>query len=113
GDRYIKNLVDGETIDIEKSLSSLLKPIGMKFKKFGTSSYAIFSNNSLNSLKENGLNDSLHKFRGEDFTKESSISKQISIKGQVTSLENGESLPGVNILVKGTSIGTVTDINGY
>src|SRR5690606_15385934 len=38
--------------------------------------------------------------------------KQILIKGQVTSLENGESLPGVNILIKGTSTGTVTDVNG-
>ncbi|MGK7392343.1 MAG: SusC/RagA family TonB-linked outer membrane protein [Candidatus Cyclobacteriaceae bacterium M2_1C_046] len=33
------------------------------------------------------------------------------IKGKVTSFE-GEDLPGVNILIEGTSIGTVTDING-
>ena len=36
---------------------------------------------------------------------------EIEIKGRVTS-ENGESIPGVNVLVKGTAIGTVTDING-
>jgi TonB-linked SusC/RagA family outer membrane protein len=33
------------------------------------------------------------------------------IKGKVTS-ENGQPLPGVNVLVKDTNIGTVTDVNG-
>jgi TonB-linked SusC/RagA family outer membrane protein len=36
----------------------------------------------------------------------------IEIKGKVTSLASGESLPGVNVLVKGSSTGTVTDIEG-
>ncbi|MGB3851487.1 MAG: TonB-dependent receptor [Tunicatimonas sp.] len=35
-----------------------------------------------------------------------------TITGQVTDLSNGETLPGVNILVKGTNLGTVTDIEG-
>lgn len=35
-----------------------------------------------------------------------------SITGQVTDLTNHEALPGVNILVKGTSLGTVTDVEG-
>lgn len=34
------------------------------------------------------------------------------VSGKVTSAEDGSSLPGVNVVVKGTSIGTVTDING-
>ncbi|MEM8568336.1 MAG: carboxypeptidase-like regulatory domain-containing protein [Bacteroidota bacterium] len=34
------------------------------------------------------------------------------IKGQVTSIEDDEPLPGVNIILKGTTIGTVTDIDG-
>ncbi len=34
-----------------------------------------------------------------------------SISGKVTSME-GEALPGVNIIVKGTTAGTVTDVNG-
>lgn len=36
----------------------------------------------------------------------------INISGTVTSQENGELLPGVNILVKGTSTGTITDMDG-
>lgn len=35
------------------------------------------------------------------------------VKGQVTSLEDGTPLPGVNVLVKGTQVGTVTNLDGY
>lgn len=34
------------------------------------------------------------------------------ITGQVVSMENNEGLPGVNIVVKNTSDGTITDLNG-
>ncbi|MEQ9439820.1 MAG: SusC/RagA family TonB-linked outer membrane protein [Cyclobacteriaceae bacterium] len=37
---------------------------------------------------------------------------QSIVSGQVTSSEDGSSLPGVNVIVKGTSSGTVTDIDG-
>jgi TonB-dependent starch-binding outer membrane protein SusC len=36
----------------------------------------------------------------------------ISVRGTVTSSEDRETMPGVNVLVKGTTIGTATDING-
>ncbi len=35
-----------------------------------------------------------------------------TITGQVTDQENGETLPGVNVVVKGTTVGTVTDVDG-
>ena len=35
-----------------------------------------------------------------------------TITGRVVDQENGEGLPGVNVLVKGTSVGTVTDVEG-
>ena len=35
-----------------------------------------------------------------------------TITGKVTDLSSGEELPGVNIVVKGTTVGTVTDIEG-
>src|SRR5690554_3345275 len=37
---------------------------------------------------------------------------QVSIRGTVTSEDNGESLPGVNVLLKNSGIGTVTNMNG-
>ncbi|MCG8309568.1 MAG: SusC/RagA family TonB-linked outer membrane protein [Cytophagales bacterium] len=36
----------------------------------------------------------------------------IRITGKVTSSEDGQGLPGVNVMVKGTSLGTVTDVDG-
>ena len=36
-----------------------------------------------------------------------------SISGTVTSTEDGSTLPGVSVIVKGTTLGTVTNIDGY
>ena len=41
----------------------------------------------------------------------SSISPNV-IRGQITSAEDGSSLPGVNVIIKGRVIGTVTDSHG-
>lgn len=35
-----------------------------------------------------------------------------TVTGKVTSLEDGSGLPGVNVTVKGSTVGTVTDVNG-
>lgn len=42
---------------------------------------------------------------------ESSVNKQVNITGKVVD-SNNNPLPGISILVKGTTIGTVTDIDG-
>ncbi|MEQ9289758.1 MAG: TonB-dependent receptor [Cyclobacteriaceae bacterium] len=36
----------------------------------------------------------------------------VGISGKITSAEDGQGLPGVNVIVKGTSQGTITDIEG-
>lgn len=36
-----------------------------------------------------------------------------TIKGQITDAETKETLPGVNVLIKGTSFGAATDIDGF
>ncbi|WP_020529729.1 TonB-dependent receptor [Flexithrix dorotheae] len=38
--------------------------------------------------------------------------KQVTVSGKVTSQEDGEPLPGVSVLLKGTSTGTTTDFDG-
>ena len=42
----------------------------------------------------------------------STLYAQNTVSGAVTDAESGESLPGVNVVVKGSTIGTVTDIEG-
>jgi hypothetical protein len=36
-----------------------------------------------------------------------------TITGTVTSSDDGSKLPGVNVVVKGTTTGTITNIDGY
>src|SRR5699024_7201085 len=43
---------------------------------------------------------------------ESFAQQQVEISGQVTDASDGSSLPGVNIIVKGTTTGTTTNIDG-
>lgn len=40
------------------------------------------------------------------------LAQEVHVSGNVTTSVDGESLPGVSIVIKGTSIGTVTDIDG-
>jgi len=40
------------------------------------------------------------------------IGQELTITGTVTSAEDGTSLPGVNIIIKGTVIGAITDMDG-
>lgn len=38
--------------------------------------------------------------------------QQITVSGKVTDAETGEALPGVNIVIEGTTMGTISDANG-
>ncbi|MGM0620015.1 MAG: SusC/RagA family TonB-linked outer membrane protein [Bacteroidota bacterium] len=40
------------------------------------------------------------------------FAQQQSVSGKVTDAETGEALPGVNIVVQGTTIGTISDVDG-
>jgi hypothetical protein len=42
-----------------------------------------------------------------------SIAQERTISGRLTSTEDGSPLPGINITIKGTTIGTSTDADGY
>src|SRR5262245_11670648 len=40
------------------------------------------------------------------------VAQQVTVSGKVTSAVDNQSVPGVNIIVKGTTSGTVSDANG-
>lgn len=46
------------------------------------------------------------------FTFSESWAQERTVSGKVTSVDDGSSLPGVNVVLKGTTTGTVTDIDG-
>ncbi|MDN5213707.1 TonB-dependent receptor [Fulvivirgaceae bacterium BMA12] len=54
----------------------------------------------------------VEKAGGIDHVEEIALPQQIEIQGRVTDMENGEGLPGVNVLLKGTLVGTITDTDG-
>lgn len=68
-------------------------------------------------LKFKRVNDYIHVGKGSGVRslvviEEIANSQGISVSGKVTSPENNETLPGVTVIIKGTSQGTVTDLNG-
>jgi len=40
------------------------------------------------------------------------LAQDITVRGKVTSREDGQPLPGVTVLIQNTTVGTVTDIDG-
>jgi TonB-dependent starch-binding outer membrane protein SusC len=46
------------------------------------------------------------------FTCSVAFAQERTVSGKVTSMEDGGGLPGVNVMLKGSNIGTTTDLNG-
>lgn len=68
-------------------------------------------------LKFKRVDDYIHVAKGSGVTtvfviEEARKVQAISVSGKVVSSENNETLPGVTVIIKGTSQGTVTDLNG-
>jgi TonB-linked SusC/RagA family outer membrane protein len=73
-----------------QELSKILDELELSFKQIDEETYVLFRKNS--------------PFK--------TVILQEQVSGVVTDASTGESLPGVNILVKGTTIGTSTDADG-
>lgn len=110
-----------------------LKADSVEIKPYGNNYYHLasltlhepdtFSAHVLNTIKEWSANGTymmkrrqqeLQKVRELFFYQESSANYSFDhvVRGRVVSEEDGSPLPGVNVIVKGTSIGTVTDMDG-
>ena len=114
--------------NLERTLEDLLLPIGLNFERFEDASYAIYPQSKIQ-----GIRKIQHK-PSEDFfdaskkrhhiqrpfspsASQAIINKQAqtldkTITGKVTGGDTNEPLPGVNILAKSTTVGTVTDLDG-
>ena len=122
----IKKVVNDQVIyskNMEESLHNVLNPLGLKFEKLKEDYYVIYERDEYEKVKpikkeRSGLSENIVESK-TDIVKSidnNSISKlafqQQVITGKVTDLENNAPLPGVNILAKGTTTGTVTDLSG-
>lgn len=98
--------------EVEKILQDI-------FKKNGPIRYRIFDNHIVLYKEKSGTPEKKGDARVNfsdplnyrEQIRESYI-KQQSVTGTVISAATGESLPGVNVYLKGTNKGTITDING-
>jgi TonB-linked SusC/RagA family outer membrane protein len=112
-DEFIRSLsADGKS-KFEEGLSALLNSFDMACKAFANGSYAIYPNGKEIPLKKGSNNFNEAADAGlRDLVSDGRTLQEIVVKGQVKSSETGEAMPGVNILVKGTVGGTVTDAEG-
>jgi TonB-linked SusC/RagA family outer membrane protein len=103
--------------NFDKSLDALLEPLGLKFRKVEKNIYIIFpAGRSIRGAEIKHLPQSSGGTAASSSVMQLISLKQIpaaiTVSGKVTSQENNEALPGVNVLVKGTNIGAVTNVDG-
>lgn len=100
---YKSGLINGKTIKkteiipnhLEKAIKVIISQYALSYEELNPVTFGIFS------TKKN-------------ITKQPDEAKQqkFAVKGKVTDASDGESLPGVNIVVQGTTIGTATGKKG-
>ncbi|MEK6479973.1 TonB-dependent receptor [Catalinimonas sp. 4WD22] len=114
-------LPDRQQENLESTLKEILEPLGLKFKKIDERIYVIQANQyKKEELKKVDINNAFAYNSKNHIAKHTIGTPRISkvllleqtISGRVTDGESGEPLPGVNILAKGTNMGTVSDANG-
>ncbi|MBS3772477.1 MAG: carboxypeptidase-like regulatory domain-containing protein, partial [Bacteroidales bacterium] len=64
--------------------------------------FGVFSGSSLAARSDDSNTDKKHR----------ETQQQIEVSGRVTDAQTGDPLPGVNIVIEGTTVGTTTDMDG-
>ena len=105
-------VADGQAAppDLEDLLDQLLTPLSLAYRRIGR----VYVIQGANSLTRPPF-DTAARVRVPPPTAGWSSrngSKQ-QITGRVTDLATDEGLPGVNVIIRGTTLGTVTDVEGY
>ncbi|MGV3556594.1 SusC/RagA family TonB-linked outer membrane protein [Larkinella arboricola] len=89
---------------LERTLDNLLTPFGLTYKKLRDNFYVISSQNKEASSAPG---------RNTPFPTLQILARSVStVTGTVTDAKQGDGLPGVNIILKGTSIGTTSNKDG-
>ena len=108
-----------KNVHVELKLAELLTPLNLSYKKLKGSNYVILTSQDLNKSNKNEEQEiSFTQTLAQEQTEELQLLNSASsaqfyfiLSGKVTDSDN-EPIPGVNIIIKGTSIGTSTDAQG-
>ena len=114
-DRVLRNLsVTSEAarpqVTLEASLKALLSPFGLRYRKM-KNNYLILSGDSDTKKHSTRTDPPPVKSQVATDQAEQPVPADLSISGTVND-ENGLPMPGVSVLVKGTTQGTTTDVKG-
>ncbi|WP_343688125.1 TonB-dependent receptor [Chitinophaga sp.] len=104
--------VDESANSIDEELRAITVPNKLRYKKLGEGFYIIFAQDDepATPATSNGtINAIASSISPETIT--SSALRSIPVTGVVTD-DKGQPIPGVTVLIKGTTIGTTTDVNG-
>ncbi|QDK77859.1 TonB-dependent receptor [Spirosoma sp. KCTC 42546] len=113
---------------LDKNLETLLRPLGLRYKKVNSNSYLILSDRKAKKIafkdgqisgptlnqETDAQNESTEKLPAVALlavTKTATQAVADPITGTVKS-QTGETLPGINVVIKNTTKGTSTDANG-
>jgi TonB-linked SusC/RagA family outer membrane protein len=109
-----ESLLNDDGNSLEVKLGKILASVHLDYKRINAKQYTIFSETNVApqyvvKLTGESNRDSLH-----DEGTASTVSDAIQISGKVTAKEDGQPLPGVNVLLKDNSstIGTTTGSDG-
>ena len=106
---------------LEQNLEKLLGPLGLKYKKINRTSYTVVADKDARSPKEveagsgKASSPETSSTTGESVSPRGSEKAAIedkTITGTVTGTDTNEPLPGVSVVIKGTTRGTTTNGNG-
>ncbi|WP_222930291.1 SusC/RagA family TonB-linked outer membrane protein [Larkinella punicea] len=127
-DRTIANLtVPADALvgsaTLEDALSRLLKPFNLRYKQVKPGTWVVLNRKPPvgdarfpvvpATGQEQAENNSLNAgFPASLTASTTAVPVDISVGGTVTGADNGGSLPGVSVVLKGTNRGTTTDANG-
>lgn len=110
--------------DLDEALTKLLSPMSLKYERIEENYYVIYPAKSGSPASDNRFKRRAAKSVGSSEDMESSVEKaarmsasslviqDMIVRGKVTSMEDNQPLPGVNVIIKGTTTGTTTDIDG-
>ncbi len=112
GKRVSQSLLSAETNTIEVLLEKVLANSDLDYKRINKKQFSIFLPRRENLITAQRSTESTIEADRIINTTETSEQSLLLVTGTVTAQEDGQPLPGVNVLVKGTTNGTNTDSNG-
>ena len=111
-DEFISSVSANGMTRFEKGLADLLGSFEMLFRKFENGSYVIYPNRDKAPVRSEARSSDQASASTIHRVFPDQVEQEVVVKGQVRTSETGDPMPGVNILVKGTVNGTVTDFGG-